>query len=851
MKKILKSIHHLFFIMVFFAAGNAIGQTSLFYDNFNQTPVNPILSSGLPTANYTVWTTVIPANDKGGTVIIEDNIPQDGVIKLLSMEHKDIQTGNRVEVSAPLSVYNAPFTPTLNANTKDLEWTFTMKQYRNSSGGATGFNGVQTGLAVVLAANGPTWGSQQGSNAKGYAVTFFKPTGQMYCASLSRFNGGLSNSTVLIGNKEEDVFSEFKTWITVKVTYSPSNNEWSLYFRDEYSQVTKGDINNANGLKLIGSVVDATYTNIEMSHFGFALNTPSTTTSANSNSMCVDDFSVKAIDINADKYKLNTSVLGEGDVSENPLAESHSFGSEVVLTATPREGYIFKEWSGDVKGFLNPTTVVVNADMNVVANFIPVPQELVEPKKLIHFDEKLLDAVKDEIGKGNPFFVEAYNSLISDAEKNMDKDANPVTNKTLLPASGDIHDYYSIGPYFWPDPNKPDGLPWIYKDGEVNPVSMGYDTDRVRFEDFEKELEQLIFAYYFSDNPKYAFKAMEYMDIWFVDEATKMNPNVNYGSARPGTNDGDRVAVLNFVKIQSVITAMQIFENKGILTEKTKVGVNKWIGEWSVWLQTSEKGIAERASGNNHGTWCDYQLMGLFLYEGNLQKAKDLANEFKTRRIASQIDTEGKQTEELKRTKTVNYSAMNLWAMTWFAYMAQQVDVDIWNYSTSDGRSIKKAYSFLKPYVLDPESWTLPNISNGGPVNAINTLWRPLFGKAITIFREDLLPLNENTSDNLTSVEKLQWPPKSQIYLTLSVASNKAESVLNVYPNPSRSIVHIEMKIAGDKHISIFNMQGQKVWETYTDLNKIALKKGGDLIPGIYIVKISGESIVQKKIIIQ
>ena len=829
---------------------NVTGQ-SLFFDNYNQTPVNPIDVSGVPAAKYSIWTTVTPANDKGGTVIIEDYVPQDGVIKLLSMEHKDIQTGNRVEVSAPLSVYNAPFTPTLNANTKDLEWTFTMKQYRNSSGGATGFNGTQTGLAVVLAADGPTWGSQQGSAAKGYAVTFFKPDGLMYCASLSRFDGGLSNSTVLIGNKTEDVFSEFKTWVTIKVTYSPQSNEWSLYFRDEYSQVTKGDISNANGLKLIGSVVDAAFTNIEMSHFGFALNTPSVTTSANANSMCIDDFSVKAIDINTDKYKLNTSVSGEGDVSANPLAESHSFGSEVVLTATPREGYIFKEWSGDVKGFLNPTTVVVNADMNVVANFIPEPQEQTEPKKLIHFEEKLLEASKAAIKEGNAFFVEAYNSLISDAEKLFEKDANPVTNKTLLPASGDIHDYYSISPYFWPDPTKPDGLPWIYKDGVVNPASSGYDTDRVRFEDFEKELEQLIFAYYFSDDPKYAFKAMEYMDIWFVDEATKMNPSANYGSARPGSNDGDRVGVLNFTKVQSVITALQLFENKGILSEKTKVGVNQWIEEWSVWLQTSELGIAERAAGNNHGTWCDYQLMGLFLYEGDLQKAKDLATEFKTKRIASQIDTEGKQPEELARTKTVNYSAMNLWAMTWFAYMANQVDVDLWNFSTSDGRSIKKAYSFLKPYVLDPESWTWPNISNGGPVNAINTLFRPLFGKAITIFREDLLPLSENTSEHLTYLEKLQWPPKSEIVLTSVSELNKVTEHISVYPNPSHSIVNIEMFVAGEKQICVFNLQGQKVWQTHTQSNKVSFTKDRDLMPGIYIVTVSGAVNAQEKIVIQ
>lgn len=980
-----------------------VAAQSVFFDDYNQTPVNPIDSSGNPAAKYTVWTTVTPADDKGGTVIIEDNEPGDGLIKLLSIDHKDRQTGNRVEVSAPLSVYKAPFSPTLKANAKSIEWIFNLRQLRNSGGGKSGFNGSQSGLAVVLAADASQWGSQQGSNAKGYAVTFFKPPGaqstdgKMYCASLSRFDGGLSNATVLIGNKEEDVFSEYKTWVTVKITYSPAINEWSLYFRDEHSESAKGDINSPNGLRFIGSVIDSTFTNMEMSHFGYALNTPSVTTTANHNALCIDDFSVNAIDINTEKYKLNMSVSGEGDISANPEAENYRFGSEVLLTATPKEGYIFKEWSGDAKGFANPTTIVVNAEMNVVANFIPAPQEIANPTKLIHFDEELLEASKAAIKEGVPFFVEAYNELISAADNNLSKDANPVINKKLLPASGDIHDYYSLGPYFWPDPTKSDGLPWIYKDGVVNPSSMNYDTDRKRFEDFERELEQLIFAYYFSDDPIYAFKAMEYIDIWFVDDSTKMNPNANHASARPGRNEGDRVGVLNFVKVQSVITALQIFENKGILSEKTKTGANQWIKEWAVWLQTSDLGKAERAAGNNHGTWYDYQLMGLLLFEGDTVKAKALANEYKTNRIAKQIDTQGKQPEEMTRTKTVNYSAMNLWSMTWFAYMAQQVEVDIWNYSTYDGRSIHKAYSFLKPYVLNPESWTLPNISNGGPVNAINTLWRPLLGKAGTIFREDLLDLSENTSEHLSSVEKLQFPPRQYIFMeeegkayllldvnsdhgsvtkspalskydlgdtlvltatpaigytfsnwtgdltssenplslkldstinieahfvatnyALNVTANNGSVVANpqsneygagsevvltatadegyefvgwsgdlvsnenpvsvkmdssitieanfelinsihqskvdrikVYPNPSQSVLNIEMFTAGDKQVSVFNLQGQEVWQANTKQNKLSLVKGRDLMPGMYIVSISGAVNAREIIIIE
>jgi hypothetical protein len=81
---------------------------------------------------------------------------------------------------------------------------------------------------------------------------------------------------------------------------------------------------------------------------------------------------------------------------------------------------------------------------------------------LIHYEEVFLEAVKNEIGKqGNSFFVNAYNSLISDANKELNKAANPVTNKTQVPPSGSKNDYLSLAPYWWPDPDPEDGLPWI------------------------------------------------------------------------------------------------------------------------------------------------------------------------------------------------------------------------------------------------------------------------------------------------------------------------------------------------------------------------------------------------------
>ena len=71
--------------------------------------------------------------------------------------------------------------------------------------------------------------------------------------------------------------------------------------------------------------------------------------------------------------------------------------------------------------------------------------------------------------------------------------AETVTAKGMNPPSGDKHDYMSFGPYWWPDPTKPDGLPYVRRDGETNPGSLA-DSDRPRLERMVDGVEVLAAA---------------------------------------------------------------------------------------------------------------------------------------------------------------------------------------------------------------------------------------------------------------------------------------------------------------------------------------------------------------------
>ena len=90
---------------------------------------------------------------------------------------------------------------------------------------------------------------------------------------------------------------------------------------------------------------------------------------------------------------------------------------------------------------------------------------------MLDFDK--LQKVKLEIKNESASFLPAYQKLMADAKNALDAKPTSVVEKNRTAASGDKHDYLSLAPYWWPDPDKEDGLPWIRRDGEVNPMTRG------------------------------------------------------------------------------------------------------------------------------------------------------------------------------------------------------------------------------------------------------------------------------------------------------------------------------------------------------------------------------------------
>ena len=304
----------------------------------------------------------------------------------------------------------------------------------------------------------------------------------------------------------------------------------------------------------------------------------------------------------------------------------------------------------------------------------------------------------------SPLYAPAVKTLLRDADKALKMTPPSGMDKTMTADSGDKHDYMSMGPYWWPDPSKPDGLPYIRKDGLRNPELD--KLDRNKLGDMSKAVTTLGLAYYFSSDEKYAQKAVDFLNVWFLDAKTKMNPNLTYGQTIPGKNKGmgRGAGMIDIYSFTEMIDAMTLMENSKAFTPKVKKGMKEWFTQLVEWMQTSPVAAEEQRAKNNHGLAYDVQLTAYALYTGNQDLAMKTIQEFPEKRLFAQIEPDGKQPLELARTTALGYTIFNLGHMLDMCSIASTLGQDIYTATSPDGRSITAALKFLIPYIGKPQS---------------------------------------------------------------------------------------------------------------------------------------------------
>lgn len=387
--------------------------------------------------------------------------------------------------------------------------------------------------------------------------------------------------------------------------------------------------------------------------------------------------------------------------------------------------------------FIFSLTVLIVGGKIIAAQ---TPRVFVLNSKMLHDRRaKIFDAKAPDIS-----FKTVIDKLDSDAKKALKTEVLSIVTKEAVPPSGDRHDYVSQAPYFWRNPQTADGFPYIRKDGERNPEIKKF-PDHDLMDKMVDTVEKLSKAYYFTNKEEYAARASEILRMWFLDAKTKMNPNLEFAQAIPGLNTGRGIGIIETRGLTRVVDSIGLLENSKSWTRADQKGLEAWFEQYLKWLTTSKNGIDESVAKNNHGTIYDVQVVSFALFTGKKDFAENQLENVTRKRIEKQIESDGRMPLELERTKSWNYSTMNLEGFVTLAELGEIVGVDLWNFQTKDGRGIRKAFDFLYPFLNSENKWKYEQIEGWEPARLY-----PLMRRAARKYTD------EKFAKMMSSVPKLE-----------------------------------------------------------------------------------------------
>jgi len=285
-----------------------------------------------------------------------------------------------------------------------------------------------------------------------------------------------------------------------------------------------------------------------------------------------------------------------------------------------------------------------------------------------------------------------------------------------------LNDYYSEGPYWWPDPKNPTG-PYLRKDGERNPGR--FQANRRDLGDMCSAVLALGMGAYLLGDRACGEHAARVLSTWFLDPNTRMNPNLEYGQAVRGINTGRGTGLIDTVSMIHAAQGVWLLEQAGTLGRALGDGVRQWYADFLKWMTTSKKGLDEKKSGNNHATWWTAQVAAYAALTGD-EAAKSMAWEhYRGYLVPAEIRPDGSCPREEARTNSLGYSNMNLDAFAVLCRIAGTNGVRLWEFATAQGIGVQRPFYYLLPYLLHPEKWKKQQISK---FSADGTVWPGLAG---------------------------------------------------------------------------------------------------------------------------
>jgi hypothetical protein len=278
-----------------------------------------------------------------------------------------------------------------------------------------------------------------------------------------------------------------------------------------------------------------------------------------------------------------------------------------------------------------------------------------------------------------------------------------ITDHRAPNSAGGPHDFFSQADYTWPNPTNKNGLPYIGRDGESNPDNFEYH--RMAMRNMKDAVAALAAAYACTGDDKYAAKAAQLLRVFFLDERTRMNPNLDYAQAVLGVASGRSYGIIDTLHLAELPVAVRFLERSRVFDPAVDAGLKKWFADYIGWMTTATNGVKEMNAANNHSIAYFVQLASFARFVGDAKTLELCRERFKEILLPRQMAADGSFPLELKRTKPYGYSIFQADNVAILCVLLSTPEEDLWKFKLPDGETPLKSIEFLYPYLADKSKW--------------------------------------------------------------------------------------------------------------------------------------------------
>ena len=265
-----------------------------------------------------------------------------------------------------------------------------------------------------------------------------------------------------------------------------------------------------------------------------------------------------------------------------------------------------------------------------------------------------------------------------------------VTDKLILPPSGDKHDYYSRAPYWSDAGERFDGVPQDTR--SVDDPASGY-FDKVSLRRATRAIYGLSLSGKLMGRKDMFAAAADLLSRWLLDPATRMNPHASYAQVIPGRTKVNHIGLLEFWSLSLLPYAITLLGSEGALTATQIAGLRQWYVQF---LRSCEangsmaKGLLQT---NNVGTWVSLLFAAAGLFAGEFDRSFTIIRNASLR-LGRQLGPFSIQPLEVERTRPLHYSLFNLCAWWSLSRVGAEFGIQLREFKGRDDESLTNALLF-------------------------------------------------------------------------------------------------------------------------------------------------------------